>query len=97
MNRERINQLTLLMLVLFISALFLSMIRHFLMALFLAGIFSAMAYPLYRRLALKFRGRQNLAAAVTLVIWRSGDDKIQVHKDRNRICSQAGRGRRTGS
>jgi predicted PurR-regulated permease PerM len=68
MNRDKISKLALLLMVLFISALFLSMIRHFLMALFLAGIFSAMAYPLYRWLALKFRGRQNLASAVTLLI-----------------------------
>lgn len=68
MNREKISKLTLLLIVLFISVLFLSMIRHFLMALLLAGIFSAMAYPLYRRLKEKFKGRRNLASAATLII-----------------------------
>jgi predicted PurR-regulated permease PerM len=58
----------LLLLVFFISALFLSMIRQFLMAIFLAGIFSALSYPLYRRLERWFGGRRGLASLATLLL-----------------------------
>ena len=37
MKKETVNKSVLLLLVMFISALFLSMIRNFLMAIFLAG------------------------------------------------------------
>lgn len=68
MNKEAINKWVLLLLVFFISALFLSMIRQFLMAIFLAGIFCALSYPLYRRFERWFRGRRRLAAITTLLI-----------------------------
>jgi predicted PurR-regulated permease PerM len=68
MNKEAINRWVLLLLVFFISALFLSMIRQFLMAIFLAGIFSALSYPLYRRLDRWFKGRHSLASIATLIL-----------------------------
>jgi predicted PurR-regulated permease PerM len=52
-----------------ISALFLSMIRHFLMALLLAGIFSALAQPGYRKIVDWFGGRHRAAAAATLLLF----------------------------
>jgi predicted PurR-regulated permease PerM len=68
MNKETINKWVLLLLVFFISALFLSMIRQFLMAIFLAGIFSALSYPLYRRLGKWFGGKYNLASIATIIL-----------------------------
>ena len=68
MNKEAINKWVLLLLVFFISALFLSMIRQFLMAIFLAGIFSALSYPLYRRFEKWFKGRRSLASLATLLL-----------------------------
>ena len=68
MNKEAINKWVLLLLVFFISALFLSMISQFLMAIFLAGIFSALSYPLYRRFEKWFKGRRSLASITTLLI-----------------------------
>jgi len=68
MNKEAINKWVLLLLVFFISALFLSMIRQFLMAIFMAGIFSALSYPLYRRFERWFRGRRGLASLATLLL-----------------------------
>jgi predicted PurR-regulated permease PerM len=50
-----------------IAITFLSMIRHFLMAILLAGIFSALAHPLYCWFEGRFRGRQNLAFMFTLL------------------------------
>jgi predicted PurR-regulated permease PerM len=68
MNKEAINKWVLLLLVFFISALFLSMISQFLMAIFLAGIFSALTYPLYRRFEKWFKGRRSLASIATLLL-----------------------------
>jgi predicted PurR-regulated permease PerM len=68
MDRRGIHKSFLLVLVLFISVVFLSMIRPFLMGLLLAGIFSALGHPLYRRLCRRLGGRQALASAVTLLI-----------------------------
>lgn len=68
MNKEAINRWVLLLLVFFISALFLSMIRQFLMAIFLAGIFSALSYPLYRRFERWFKNRRGLASIATLIL-----------------------------
>ena len=68
MNKDVINKWVLLLLVIFISALFLSMIHQFLMAMFLAGILSALSFPLYTRLKKKFRGRSALASATTIII-----------------------------
>lgn len=68
MTRDGINKTTLLLLVLGISLLFLAMIRHFLMTLLLAGIFSAMAHPLYRRFVKWMGGRRGLASMATLLV-----------------------------
>ncbi|TFG66341.1 MAG: AI-2E family transporter, partial [Gemmatimonadales bacterium] len=51
-----------------ISLLFLAMIRTFLLALLLAGVFSGMCFPLFRRLTGRLGGRTRLAAVVTLMV-----------------------------
>ena len=43
-----VNKIVLLVLVVVISALFLTMIRQFLMAIFMAGLFSAMVRPIHQ-------------------------------------------------
>ncbi|MBW2030356.1 MAG: AI-2E family transporter [Deltaproteobacteria bacterium] len=68
MRQETIHKSVLLLIVLFISAVFLSMIRQFLMAILLGGIFSALAHPLYRRLERRFGGRRQLASLATLFL-----------------------------
>jgi len=68
MNRDSVNKSVLLLLVIFISAIFLSMIRTFLMAIFLAGIFSALARPLYKRFENWYGGRRALASLSTLLL-----------------------------
>ncbi|MFZ7128177.1 MAG: AI-2E family transporter [Desulfobacterales bacterium] len=69
MQRHTINNIVLLLLILLISTLFLSMIRQFLMALFLAGIFSALAQPAYRRINRLLGGRQRSASVLTLLLF----------------------------
>jgi predicted PurR-regulated permease PerM len=69
MQRHTINNIVLIVLIVLISALFLSMIRHFLMALLLAGIFSAMAQPVYRKIIQLFGGRRRAASLTTLLLF----------------------------
>jgi predicted PurR-regulated permease PerM len=67
MDRSALKKIIVLVIVLLISIVFISMIRTFIMAILLAGIFSAMAQPLYRRIMKWSRGRKNLAALATLL------------------------------
>jgi predicted PurR-regulated permease PerM len=68
MRQESFNKGFVLLLLLFISALFLAMIWQFLMTLIMAGIFSALFHPLYRSLRRRFGGRSSLAAGATLFL-----------------------------
>ena len=67
MKSELINKGVLLVLVLLISALFLGMIRQFLMPIFMAGIFAAILSPAHRWLSGKIGGRQNLASILVVI------------------------------
>ncbi|MBT8126523.1 MAG: AI-2E family transporter [Gammaproteobacteria bacterium] len=68
MNQDAINRSVLVLMVIAISALFFSMIHQFLMAIFLAGLFSALARPVYRRLNIMFNGHRHLASVTTLLL-----------------------------
>jgi predicted PurR-regulated permease PerM len=68
MSQEKFNQAFVLLLLLLISAVFLAMVRPFLMTVIMAGIFSALTRPLYRRMGRRFGGRSSLAAALTLLL-----------------------------
>lgn len=67
MNRDYINKTTLLCLVMIISALFLTMVHQFLMAIFMAGLFSAMVSPLHHWLTAKLRGKENIASSLMVL------------------------------
>lgn len=69
MQRHTVNNLVLMMLVFLISALFLSMIRQFLMAILLAGIFSAMIQPVFRKITQLLGGRSRVSSLLTLVLF----------------------------
>lgn len=68
MREDQVNNFVVVLLVVFISAVFLSMIRSFLMAIFLAGIFAALVRPVYRRLVGLLHGRRSVASVLTLVL-----------------------------
>ncbi len=68
MNSTTISKAFLVLLVLGISALFLTMIKGFLMAVLMAGIASALCQPLYRRLMKLTRGKQAPASLLTLAL-----------------------------
>ncbi len=68
MTRDSIHKATLLLLLIVISAVFLAMIRHFLLALLLAGIFAALTSPLFRQFEKWFGGRRQLASLSTVMV-----------------------------
>jgi predicted PurR-regulated permease PerM len=66
---QRVSRGTvLLVLAIAISALFIRMIQGFVMALFLAAVIAALAYPTYNKLLAKLRGRKPAAAALTVLL-----------------------------
>jgi len=67
-ERERVRKIFLILLLVLISAVFVAMVRRFLIVLLLAAIFSAMANPVYRALLQFFRGRKHVASITTLVL-----------------------------
>ncbi|MEH0155265.1 AI-2E family transporter [Limibacter armeniacum] len=67
-NQDKVSKLTLLILLAGISALFFAMIRQFIMTLFIAGLFTALAYPLYSWFKKVTKNREGLASALTLVV-----------------------------
>ncbi|KPK27796.1 MAG: permease [Nitrospira bacterium SG8_3] len=72
MQRVNLNRSIVLLCALLVTAIFLSMIRQFLMPILLAGIFSSLAYPIYRRFERWFGGRRALASIVTLLLIVTG-------------------------
>jgi len=67
MKQSTVNKVVVLVLALSVTVLFMVMIKGFLMTLLLAGIFSSISQPLYRRLLSLVKGRSSLAAALTLI------------------------------
>lgn len=62
------QKVTILILTLGISALFVALVSDSLIALFLGAVFSALAYPFYTRVASWMHGRKGPAAVLTLLI-----------------------------
>ena len=62
------RNLAIIVITVMVAAIFLSMVRSFLLALFLAAVFSAMAYPLFKWIASRLGDRKQLAAALTLLL-----------------------------
>lgn len=68
MDQSVPKKIVVVIMVLLISAIFLAMIRTFIMAIMLAGIFSAMSQPVYRRIERWSGGRKSLASLATLLL-----------------------------
>jgi predicted PurR-regulated permease PerM len=68
MERETVSKIVLLLIVVFISAIFFAMIRSFVMVIVLAGIFSAMMRPMYLRFLEWFRNRRIPASLATIFV-----------------------------
>lgn len=65
---SRVRRTFLLVLALLVSAIFLYMIRAYLMPILLAAVASGLSMPLFNRLLRLVRGRRALAAALTLLL-----------------------------
>ena len=68
MSQEKFNKAFVVLLLLFITAVFMAMIWPFLMTILMAAIFSALTRPLYGILKRWFGGRSSLAAALSLFL-----------------------------
>ncbi|MCP4571318.1 MAG: AI-2E family transporter [bacterium] len=68
MQTATASKVFLLLLVVGVTAIFLSMIKPFIMAVLLAGIFASLAQPLYRRCLRLTRDRRSGAAVLTLLV-----------------------------
>ncbi len=69
MNKNSFNRVTVLLMTLIVSAIFVTMIRGFLMAILLGAIFSGLLYPFHTRLTKKIGGRQALSSIITLILF----------------------------
>ncbi len=67
MKKSLINRITLIVMVVIISAMFMMMIYPFLMAIFMAGLLAAMGRPFHQWLTGKLRGRKHIASALTII------------------------------
>lgn len=68
MSPKTAQKIVLLLCVSGISAIFLAMTSQFLMAIFMAGLFTALTNPLYQRLLVRCRGKQPLASFLTIMV-----------------------------
>ena len=68
MSQINFNKAFVVLLLLFITAVFLAMIWPFLMTVIMAAIFSGLTRPMYRGLKRGLGGRSSLAAALSLVV-----------------------------
>jgi len=67
MTRDRFRRTFLLVLVIAVSAAFVTLLQSFLVTIFMAAIFTGLVYPLYARLARRLHSRP-LASAATVVL-----------------------------
>lgn len=67
MPSKTAHKIVLLLCVLAISTFFLAMIRQFLMAIFMAGLFAALTTPLYQRLLVFCQDRRPLASLLAIM------------------------------
>ncbi len=68
MDRARINKISLVILVIIISALFVVLIRNFIKTLLLAAIFSALFQGLYKKINKSLKNKPNQASLLTLLL-----------------------------
>lgn len=67
MQQKLVNRGVLVLVLVLITALFLNVIKPFLLSIFLAALFAALFTPLYRKILAGVGGREGLASALTLL------------------------------
>ncbi len=68
MDQQTVNRTVVIGLAFAISALFLTMVSSFLVAIFLAGLFSALANPVYQSIRRFIGGSQTVASLLTVLL-----------------------------
>ncbi|MGV6825624.1 MAG: AI-2E family transporter [bacterium] len=68
MSQRTVNNVVLVLMIVVVSAIFLVMIRQYLMPIFLAALFTALVTPFYQRLLNMMGGREGLASITTLLL-----------------------------
>ncbi|MGB0867878.1 MAG: AI-2E family transporter, partial [Granulosicoccaceae bacterium] len=68
MEQKTVNRIVVIVVAFAISALFLAMVSNFLVAIFLAGLFSALFNPLYQRVRASVGGREAVASLFTVFL-----------------------------
>jgi predicted PurR-regulated permease PerM len=66
--KDPINKTLVLLVTLGVTALFLSMIKGFLLTILFAALFSGLAWPMNTRLEKKLKGKKGLASIITIVL-----------------------------
>ena len=69
LKKARLARITVILMLIAITLLFLQMIRGFLMTIMLTAIFSGIMYPLYSRLQKVMKGRTILPSLVTITLF----------------------------
>jgi predicted PurR-regulated permease PerM len=69
MTKDNIGRVTLLIITLCVSALFIGMIRGFLMAIIMAALFTDLLNPIYNRFQRWLNGRKSISAFLTLLVF----------------------------
>lgn len=65
-NKARLSRITVILMLIMITLIFMQMIRGFLMTIVLTAIFSAIMYPLYNRLRKATKGKETLSSLTTI-------------------------------
>jgi len=69
MKSDKLNKPTILILAIFFTILFLTMINGFLMAIFMAAIFAGLLHPFYNWLTKKLRNSTSMASLITILLF----------------------------
>ena len=68
-KQEQFNKITILLMTIGVTVLFIGMIKGFLMSIFMAALFAGLLFPLYRKLKSKFSGKSSRAAFATILLF----------------------------
>lgn len=69
MKQEQFNKITILLLTMGITVIFIGMIKGFLMAIFMAALFAGLLFPVYKKLKSKNKGKSTSAAFGTILLF----------------------------
>lgn len=69
LNKARLSRITVILMLIVITLVFLEMIRGFLMTIVLTAIFSGIMYPIYNRLKRLLKGKETLSSLITILLF----------------------------